>query len=376
MAQDVRTVGDLVVADREGEYGLTIPLRVDKVERTPDHEWWAQLVHCSDVLETHAKITIFDDADPELTGFAFEERSWYEFSDVNPDVYQGTVGVKVNRDRQVRHLPGPPETTTHDALETVVLNLSDATGIAALDIETITTVPEREREPTNPDHQELLCTGVGYRGSTDEAIEADVLFREDASASAELEAIEAVLAWIDARDVDLLVTFSGAWFDLPVLIGRAERLATKLDEPERGKNVRTTLESLHHADLSSTKNRVLGRGSLEDMADHIGSPAPATSWTDYETGLSPENWRERQWELMRDDGRTPPSDDLTDPAVFNSDVPYFGEALLTARDEGDHQRTAALQECLEAYTLADIHPLFAIADHELSAGQPAFQMTY
>jgi len=121
-----------------------------------------------------------------------------------------------------------------------VRRLGAADAIAALDIETITTVSERELEPPNPDHQELLCTGVGYRGSLNEEIEAEVLFREDETASAELDAIEAVVNWIDAKDVDVLITFGGAWFDLPVLVGRAERAAAEIGEPGRAENVRTS----------------------------------------------------------------------------------------------------------------------------------------
>lgn len=375
MVQDVLIVDDLVEAGRENRHSHTIPLRVDKVERTPDHDWWAQLVHCSDVRGTHAKLTIFDDDNSDLTQYSFEEGCWYEFSDINPDVYQGTVGIKAKWARQVRKLQESPEPSSQ-ARDNTVRQLGEADDVAALDIETITTVPERDLEPTNPDHQELLCIGVGCRSSSDGEIEVDVLFREDASPSGELKALEAAASWFEARDIEVLVTFGGAWFDLPVMVGRAERVATTLNEPERAESVRATLESFYHADLSTTKNRVLGEGSLEDMADHVGSPAPKTRWTDYDTGLTPKDWRENQWEVMREDGREPPSEDVADPIVFNSDVPYLGDAWLTAQTEGNHERCAALKECLETYTSADIRPLYAIADAEVSAGQPAFQMSY
>lgn len=375
MASDTLTASSLVAAERKGEYRLTIPLRVDKVERTPDHDWWAQLVHCSDVLGTHVKLTVFDDDDCDIVDYAFEEGAWYEFDDVNPDVYQGTIGIKAKWDRQVRQLSHHPETPPQDPTA-IVRQLGEADAIAAVDIETITTVSERELEPPNPDHQELLCTGVGYRSGSGEEIEAEVLFREDETASAELDAIEAVVNWLDVRDIDVLMTFGGAWFDLPILVGRAERAAAEIGEPRRAEDVRTALGSYLHADLTTTKNRELGEGSLEDMAEHVGSPAPKTLWTDYETRLTPKTWRENQWTVMQEDGRDPPSDDLADPIVFNSDIPYLGDAWLTARAEGEHDRASHLYECLETYTLADIHPLFAIADDEQSAGQPSFQMSY
>ena len=77
MATDTLTASNLVAAERDGEYGLTVPLRIDKVERTPDHDWWAQIVHCSDVLGTHVKLTVFDDDDCDLVDYSFEEGTWY-----------------------------------------------------------------------------------------------------------------------------------------------------------------------------------------------------------------------------------------------------------------------------------------------------------
>jgi len=119
MAPDTLTANNLVAAERDGEYGLTVQLRVDKVERTPDHDWWAQLVHCSDVLGTHVKLTVFDDDDCDLVDYSFEEGTWYEFDDVNPDVYQGTIGIKAKWDRQVRQLCGRPEMSPSDTTDIV-----------------------------------------------------------------------------------------------------------------------------------------------------------------------------------------------------------------------------------------------------------------
>lgn len=375
MGHEVLTVSDLVRADQNGEYGLTIPLRIDKVERTRDHDWWAQLLHCSDVHGAHAKITIFDDDDVDLTDYKFEENCWYRFTDVNPDVYQGTVGVKAKWSRQVTRISSPPELPSGKS-DDIVRLLGDATKVAALDIETISTVSEKERDPTNPDHHELLCTGVGYRSEPGGAIEADVLFRDGSSATAELQAIEAIVNWLDDREVDVLITFGGAWFDLPILIGRSEQTSALVDQPRRGKRIKKSFESLFHADLSKTKNRVIGRGSLEDMASHVGSPTTHTEWSEYDFDISPRSWRERQWEAMKADGRDPPSNEITDTTIFNSDIPYIGREWLSALEEGEHEREEEIRACLEAYTLADIRPLFEIANCEAAAGQPAIEVSH
>lgn len=375
MGRDVRTAHDIVAAARDDEYGMTIPIRVDQVEDSPDNEWWEQVLHCSDVLGIHTKVTIFDDEDCELTDYTFRAGSWYEFDDVTPDLYGGTIGMKLKWERQVRPLSDRPEGPTQVSDETV-RRPGDVDGIAALDIETISTVSELELEPPNPDHQEILCTGLGYRSGPGDDVETAVLVREGRSAEAELETIEAVVDWLSTREFAVLLTFGGAWFDLPVLVGRAERAAEEIDAPSRGASVRSALESFYHADLSTAKNRELGEGSLEDMADHVGSPAPETHFTDFETELEPRNWRGDQWQLMHQDDRVPPSYDLDDPVVFNSDVPSVGEALFDAREVGDGDRAAELRDCLETYTRADIEPLFAIADHETVAGQPALRMSY
>ncbi|WP_415383012.1 hypothetical protein [Halosimplex sp. TS25] len=373
MASSVQTAEDIVSTAKQDENSLRIPLRIDSIDETEDHDYWAQIVHCSDVTGVHVKITVFEDC--ELAGYEFIEGSWYEFDDVRPDIYQGTIGIQAKWERQIQELENCPAPSSPSG-DGVVKKLGDAESIAALDIETISTVSESDREATNPDHQEILCIGLGYRADCDSEVETEVLFREDQTETAELEAIEAVVDWIETRDIEVIVTFSGAWFDFPVLLGRAKRAAVATGEPERGDRIRTVLESHHHADLSAAKNRALGAGSLEDMASHVGSPVPTTCWTDYETGLSPRNWRGDQWQLMHENGRTPPSYDLDDTEIFNSDIPYFGAAWLEAPSDGSDTRATELYDCIEDYTKADIQPLFSIADHEITRGQPAFQMSY
>jgi len=372
MKSEPASAGTLVAADREGRYGLSIPLRVDAVERTPDNPAWGQLLHCSDVNDVHVKVTIFDGE--ELADYPFEEGCWYEFDDVNPDVYQGSVGIIAKWARQVSELRDRPYSPPERPQS--VRRLGDLDAIAALDIETIATVNEHEREATNPRHQEVLCVGLGHRGSSEDAPESTVLFRDDATSDAEVHLIERTIDWLERRDWDALVTFSGAWFDLPVLVGRADLAGKAVGDRDLGRRVRETLESCYHADLSATKNRSIGAGSLEDMAAYVGSLTPETRWTDYDIEQSPRSWRPDQWAAMRSEGRDPPSDDPADPVVYNSDVPYFGQAWLEAMDDGRVEEADRLFECLDAYTRADIDPLFAIADSEAAAGQPAFFMEY
>lgn len=365
------TADTLVTAERKGKSGLSIPLRIDSVEQTPKHDAWGQIVHCSDLNGVHVKVTVF--AGEELAEYSFEVGEWYLFDGVNPDVYSGSIGIVAKWERQVSELEDAPVAKMESRTVRQIGNLD---GIAALDIETCSTVNERKHEPTNPNHQEILCIGVGYSGPDTEDLDSTVLFRKDASDQAELELIEETIQWLEEREWEALVTFGGAWFDLPVLIGRAELTSNALKEQSRGSTVRDALESYYHADLSATKNRTLGTGSLEDMAAHVGSPPPETHWTDFDHGLSPRAWRSEQWPAMRERGREPPADDLDDPVVFNSDIPHFGDAWLDSMAAGQTAVADSLFDCIETYTLADIEPLFAIVESDLAVGQPAFQMQY
>lgn len=367
------TASTLLEAEQEGRYGLTIPLYVDHVDRMPDHDSLAQHVHMTDVTGTHVKATVFDDN--ELADYEFAPGTWYEFDDVNPDVFRGTIGLTARWTRQVRQLDEPPASAETDPIS-AVRQLGDLQRLAALDIETVATVDEQELEIGNPDHGELLCVGLGYYDRETEQTESVVLFREDGSTAAEQALIEDVLAWLDARDIDGLLTFNGTGYDLPMLVGRAENLGAERGDSTSPDHVRSTLESYQHADLMVLKNRVLGEGGLEDMAAQVGAVPPKTLLSDFDIDVSPREWRTDQWETMRDEGREPPSDDVEDPTVYNSDVPYLGQQWLDALAAGEDATAMTLYDCLDHYTAADIGPLFAIADSEHAAGQPVFQSTY
>jgi hypothetical protein len=330
-------------------------------------------VHATDVAGIHVKATVF--VDNELAGYEFEPDMWYEFDDVSPDVYNGTIGIAPKGSRQVSRLDKEPDQGSTKP-EMIVERLGDLTRVAALDIETIATVDEETLEVGNPDHNEILCVGLGYRDRSSQRTESTVLFRKNRSLAAEQSLINEVVNWIEIRDIEGLLTFNGAGYDLPMLVGRSNRLATTLEDQAFASHVRDSLGSFLHADLAVLKNRVLGEGTLEDMAAHIQSAPPKTNLTDYDIALSPSEWRTAQWKGMRANGRTPPSDDLEDPIIYNSDVPHLGRHWLKAVAEEDKQRADVLYNCLEHYTAADIEPLFDIAESSDADGQPAFRMTY
>lgn len=59
MHSTLSTASTLLTADQEGKYGLSILLHIDTIERTPEHDAWGQIVHCSDRNEVYVKVTVF-----------------------------------------------------------------------------------------------------------------------------------------------------------------------------------------------------------------------------------------------------------------------------------------------------------------------------
>jgi hypothetical protein len=209
-------------------------------------------------------------------------------------------------------------------------------GVVAVDIETLTTVPESQFDFEDSTHVELLCVGVGYAPSPNTSPVADVLFREGRDAQAEEDLLVAVCEWIEARDPGRVVTFKGD-YDRRHLPGRAALLTT--DGSPLHQRVEAVFTERHWDNIDPY-------GSLEDAAD-----IPPTYWDIYQHSLDPADWR------------TEHSGPIDDPEVKNYDIPHIGDAYLEAREEAPGSRTArALRELLYQYTVRDIRPLFALVE--------------
>ncbi|WP_265112042.1 hypothetical protein [Halosolutus halophilus] len=84
------TADFLVTADWKREYGLSIPIRIDTIEQTPEHDAWGQIVHCSDLNGVHVKVTVF--AGEELTEYSFEVGEWhFPFSVFSMSLVETTI---------------------------------------------------------------------------------------------------------------------------------------------------------------------------------------------------------------------------------------------------------------------------------------------
>ncbi|WP_255151236.1 hypothetical protein [Halorarius halobius] len=221
----------------------------------------------------------------------------------------------------------------------------------ALDIETVSPDlgPDERPDFRDSDDFELLAVALGYERP--EGVESTVLFRDGTDAASELALLDRVLDWCDARPAKTLVTYNGEAFDLLHLRGRAERAAAAVGDDEVPDRVDAFLDGLAHDDLRDRAvDRWGGRPRFEDACDRVGVDVPETLWREYDHGRDPRAWR----------GAT----GTDDPTVQNSDVPGFGAAYLDLAAVGatDTLTFRELERMLTDYALADVEPLFELAD--------------
>ena len=275
----------------------------------------------------------------DLKTDGLEDGEWYCFENAEGDIYNGKVGLGSNRgELEFKYLPEPPEcaATEPEQEETIEQVEGDA---VALDIETISQVPEAEFDFENSDHVELLCIGVGYTSSLGTPGVSEVLFRSGTTPATEAALLKEFCGYVETRDPDYLVMFKGD-FDRRHLLGRAERLV----------DVESSLDP--RIETMFTEREVVNLdpwGSLEENAG-----VPPTYWDIYDHSLNPAKWR-------ADHPRY--SGDVSEPQVRNTDVPYFGERYLElCEDDTNGSERRALRELLRHYTVADIDPLFGLVD--------------
>ena len=296
----------------------------------------------TDIDGNDVQLTLFDQS-PE---YDFVENQWFLFQDASGNVHQGQKELRPNFGDMRAKPVDPPKDIISGAKEQeeVVGSASDdaTDGRVALDIETIQSVEESELDLTNSNHLELLCIGVGYQPSPGVPVEADVLFRNNSSPAAELDLIDELCDWLETRDATTLLTYNGE-FDLGHIQARAELAGQAA--PQRGE---TTVKRVEDLFTQLTHNDLKRPGlSLEAVAD-----VPETHWDIYTHDMNPTEWRRNQKELGNfDEDRL-----LDDPVVSGSDIPYFGQQLLTSTEGStEHQ---ALHEMVHRYAISDVEPLF------------------
>ncbi|MFC5367025.1 hypothetical protein [Salinirubrum litoreum] len=328
------------------------------------------LVRTVDRLGNSIPLTVFE-SNPE---YQFTPGNWYVLRRASGNYYERKDRLELRSNfgkLSVDAVPDPsPEVApvlAADSTDAETQSVGDATqptagadtatdgGTLALDIETVSAVPESEVDLDDSSTLELLCVAVGYRDRPGGHVETEVLFREGTDDRSELQLYADLCDWIEARDPARLLTYNGSGFDLPHLRTRIDLIADASDL--WSETVKCVVRlfgtsdgpgALDHTDLYE-------RGSLADATD-----SRATYWDVYRHSLDPTDWRGEQ----REAGRYPDDWDLDDPRVRGGDVPGFGDRYLSlvADGAGDDPEARALRELLRHYAVADVDPLFTLAD--------------
>ena len=278
----------------------------------------------------------------------------------------------------------------------------DGEWTVAFDIETIDAPVESgsDRDLRNPEHVELFCVGVGAApvdvitpeatgrraadgdatadgatdgdatadGATDggvstgglsvdtNAVEHAVFFREDRSATAELDLIRRVVDWLAEYEPTSVLTYNGECFDCPHLRGRARIAAAAAGAGRSVANsVTSFLDATTHQDLfvevREPYEQVNGRWPrFEDACAALDVPVERTPLAEYEFGdvdLAASRFTQ----------------DATKPYLVGADVPTLGPRYLRLREAGaTNTRTFTdLEAMLAHYARTDVVPLFELA---------------
>jgi hypothetical protein len=320
-------------SDIEDGKTLSIVAKVTNFKRFDDGN---EMYYLTDIEGSNTKLKIWDE---EVDLYEIEVGRWYLFENAEGDTYGDPMLGSNRGDMQTVVLEEPPESveeSLNEASEDVIEG-----GVLAVDIETISLVPESEIDLSNSNHVSLLCIGVGYTPELGMPGRSAVLFREGSQRQDEENLLERFCEYVEDRNPDQLVLFRGD-FDRTHLRGRATLVA---EDDDLNSRVNATFENHRVVNLTPP-------GSLEDNADVI-----PTYWDIYNHSLDPAEWRQ---DHPRYTG------ELDDPEVTNKDIPYFGARYLELRDEERTNREfRALHELIRHYTESDIIPLFDLASQKI-----------
>lgn len=320
------------VKDIEQNQSIDILVRVESV-RDSDIDQIDRKVSLIDRFGERTQLTIFEN---DSENYNLGEENWYVLRNASGNIHQGSPELRSNFGKmEVTPVETPsaefaPVLRTEEEREEL-----RSGGIVALDIETLSTVPESELDLQNPEHVEILCVALGYRPEPGMPVETTVLFRQDTHPDSEVSLVEGVCDWIQRRDPSVLLTYMGTDFDIVHLCERPELVG---DSPSPFYEV---LETVEHHDIDRG-------GKLIDVAD-----VEPTYWDVYKHSLEPRQWRTAQ-------GKS--GSNLTDPKLDGGDIPYFGERYLELREQGkaDSAECRALHEMIRRYATEDIRPLFEL----------------
>lgn len=224
----------------------------------------------------------------------------------------------------------------------------------AFDIETISPdIPCRQRPDFNDSSQfELFAGTIAHQEHPGADVDASVHFRERRGPAAELDLIEQLLAVFSEYENATVLSYNGDMFDFHHLVGRARLATADLGEREKVlEQVEAFLETVVSDDLLHDAWDAFGEyTSLESACRRAGVGVTSTYFADYDHGLHPTDWRR-----PADQGAS---------KVLNADVAQLGEYYLDycEAELTETECFGELHAMVKDYALADVEPLFALAD--------------
>lgn len=328
--------------DIEQNESIDILIRVESLQEVSNDNFDLKAT-LTDRTGKQFGFTVFDgDGD----SYTFAEGNWYVLRNASGNFYNGNPELRSNFGKMtVEQVPPPsPEDAPIRRTETDRREAQSG-GIAALDIETLMTVPESELDLGNSEHVELLCVALGYRAGPDAPPETTVLFRENRNPASEIALVESVCEWLERRDPSILLTYKGADFDIEHLRNRPQLAGAQADADAGGDQ--NPFDEL----LETVEYRNLDRGG---KLDRVADMEP-TYWDIYDHSLNPTSWRVEQ-------GKSGSA--LADTRLDGGDLPHFGERYLELCERGNSvsRECRALHEMIRHYAVSDIRPLFELYD--------------
>jgi|APHM01.1.fsa_nt_gi hypothetical protein len=314
-----------------------VTLRVDHIEENLPEA--TDIVYCTDIGGTQLRVAI---PEASATDLQLETGQWYRFADVTRARSPEAKLLHPLEDTAIERTDAPEEQidqpTAADENPWLV-QLGTEKAVIAITVQPRPTDGARNISIADPETFEIgavcftHCNGTG---------DTTVYHREESPTEDEHLLLEHVVEDLSEAEETVLITCRNSHKPLELLYQRL-RLASEGDIITSG--AEQSLGTCFHAAAGRVANRA-GTNTLTELAQQFGIETSPVQISDYDTGLSPTDWREN-WAI-----ETTPLSDTSDTRMIDRDYSALLKRYLGAEDESID--TAQLAECLKDYASADL----------------------
>lgn len=328
----------LTVPSRQvsGERDSLVPLRIDRVRGDPEAA--EQKLYCTDIEGTQLRVGLHQTSSTNQT---WQSGRWYRFDGLVPSE---SLDVELRfplTSGSVERIE-PPESRTYpspsELEEPTVVQIGASDTVMALAVQPRSTDEFRSVDARDPETFEI---GAVCLAPCDGTSQTTVYHREEPATRDEHLLLDHVVEDLSRAAGATLVTPGKGRSSITLL---STRLALAADGDVVDTGAETVLDSCFHA----TTDHLLVRtqtDSITQAARKSDTETYPVSLDDFETGLSPADWR-KDWDSMPE-----PLSTVSDPHMTERDYLTLVERYLGATDESSE--TAVLGRCLKAFAGAD-----------------------